>query len=79
VGQRSNHAAKQVEDQILHVAQTILDVVAEDPEEEHVAGDVREAAVHEHRREEREVNRTRRRTKTGNDYVARVLDDCAPE
>ena len=32
----------------------VLDVVAEDPEEQHVAGDVQEAAVHEHRAEERE-------------------------
>src|SRR6185369_3752617 len=76
VRQSRNHAAQQVKDHILHMAQTILDVVAEDPEKQHVARDVREAAVHEHRGEERQVNRARRWTKTRNRYaLAHVLDD----
>src|SRR5262249_4236848 len=64
VGQRCDYAAHQVEDQITNVAQAIFDVVAEDPKEQHVAGDVGKAAVHEHRRKERQVNRTRRWTKS---------------
>ena len=35
-------------------AERVLDVVAEDPEEEHVAEEVLPAAVHEHRREDRD-------------------------
>ena len=34
------------------MAQAIFDVIAEDPEEKHVAEDVRDATVHEHRSED---------------------------
>jgi hypothetical protein len=34
------------------VPERVLDVVAEDPEEKHVAADVEPAPVHEHRRED---------------------------
>ena len=44
-------AAEEVEDEVAEPAERVLDVVAEDPEEEHVAEQVRPAAVHEHRRE----------------------------
>ena len=64
VGQRRDHAADQVEDEVPDMAQTIFDVVAKDPKEEHVAEDVRDAAVHEHRSEQREVNRKRRFAET---------------
>ena len=43
-------AGEQIEDEVAHAAERVLDVVAEDPEEEHVAGEVDEAAVHEERR-----------------------------
>src|SRR5260370_40068674 len=39
----------------------IFDVVAKDKKEKHVAEDVRQAAVHEHRSDQGEVNGTRRR------------------
>ena len=39
----------------------IFDVVAKDKKKKHVAEDVRDAAVHEHRSDQREVNRNRRR------------------
>jgi hypothetical protein len=42
------------------VTEAILNVVAEDPEEQHIAADVSDAAVHEHRHEQGEVNRKRR-------------------
>ena len=46
VGRRP--AAEQVEDQVAHVPEAVLDVVAEDPEVEHVPDDVGPAAVQEH-------------------------------
>ena len=55
------------------MAQTIFNVVAKDPKEKHVAEDVRDAAVHEHRRDQREPNRNRRRLET------RHLDALAGE
>src|SRR6185295_2577162 len=62
----------QVEDQILDVPQTIFDLVAEDPKEEHVSGDMRDAAVHEHRSNEREVKRNRRQC-VGESFVCSKL------
>ena len=48
------------------MAQAVFEVVSKDPEEEHVAGDVCDAAVHEHRNNQGQVNREWRRLKTGN-------------
>src|SRR6267142_5796780 len=39
--------------------EAILDVVTKDPEEQHIAKDVGDAAVHEHRSDQREVDRNR--------------------
>ena len=39
------------------MADAVLDVVAEDPQEEQVAGDVEPSAVHEHARQERQPDR----------------------
>ena len=52
--QRGRHAAQQVEDDEARVAHAVLDVVAEDPQVEHVAADVHQAAVQEHRGEQRD-------------------------
>ena len=49
LGQPGGESANQVEEEIAGVAHHVLDVVAEDPEEEHVAADVEPAAVEEHR------------------------------
>ena len=46
-------AADQIEHQECSVPEPVLDVVAEDPEVEHVAAEVHPAGVHEHRREDR--------------------------
>jgi hypothetical protein len=54
VGERGHDAGSHVEDQVAHVPEAVLDVVAEDPEEEHVAAEVEQAAVEEHRRHHRE-------------------------
>ena len=43
--------AEQVEDEELDRAHRVLDVVAEDPQEQHVAAEVQQPAVHEHRGE----------------------------
>ncbi len=40
--------ADQVEKEVSEVAKEVLDVVAEDPEEKHVAGDVKPAEMEEH-------------------------------
>ena len=45
-------AAEQIEDDEAHVPHRVLDVVAEDPQEPHVADQVHPAAVHEHRRDD---------------------------
>src|SRR5687768_126075 len=66
VGQRSNQTANEVENEIADVAQTVLDVVAEDPEEEHVAAQVSNASMHEHGREQRQINGERCFSESGN-------------
>ena len=48
LGERRGDTAEQIEDQELHVPEAVLDVVAEDPQVEHVAAEVQPAAVHEH-------------------------------
>ena len=47
--ERGRNAAQQVEREEAPVAHAVFDVVAEDPEIEHVPADVQEAAVKEHR------------------------------
>ena len=49
LGEGREHAAHEVEERVAQAAHAILDVVAEDPEEQHVADDVHPAAVHEDR------------------------------
>ena len=49
--ERRGDAAEQIEQQEAGVPQAILDVVAEDPEVEHVPDEVQPAAVQEHRRQ----------------------------
>src|SRR5205085_11012806 len=51
--ERRGNAARDIEDCVADVTEAVLDVVAEDPEVEHVAADVQETAVQEHRREHR--------------------------
>ena len=48
---RRDEAAGEVEGEVAEVAERVLDVLAEDREEEHVAEDVAPASVHEHRGE----------------------------
>ncbi len=59
VGERSENPADEVEDEVPQVSERVLDVVSEDPEIEHVAGDVGDAAVHEHGEQEGQVDRDR--------------------
>ena len=53
-------AAQQVEQQEAAVPHAVLDVVAEDPEVEHVAGEVHQTAVHEHRGDDGQPREGRR-------------------
>ena len=50
--QRRDGAAHQVEDEVAPVPEPVFDVVAEDPQVEHVAEEVQPATVQEHRCEE---------------------------
>ena len=56
VGDRRDDAAQQVEEHEARRAQAVFDVVAEDPEEEHVAAEVQPPAVQEHRHDDGEVH-----------------------
>ena len=58
--ERRGDAAQQVEHEEAAVAHPVLDVVAEDPEVQHVAADVQQAAVQEHRGEHRHPRERRR-------------------
>ena len=53
LGERRRDAGQQIEEQVFGVAEAVLDVVAEDPQVEHVAAQVQPAAVHEHGAEHR--------------------------
>src|SRR2546421_12848659 len=50
-------SADKVENKIPQVTETVFDVVAKDKKEKHIAENVRDAPMHEHRGEQREVNR----------------------
>src|SRR6266516_4740260 len=52
VSHRCQDAANKIKDQIAQVAHSVLDVIAKDPEEKHVPGDVCDAPMHEHRNEQ---------------------------
>ena len=51
--QRRRHTGQEIESEETPVPEGVLDVVAEDPQVEHVAGDVEQPAVHKHGREDR--------------------------
>jgi len=57
VTQRRQDAASEVKDHKARMPHHILDVVAEDPEIEHVADQMHPASVHEHASQERDVGR----------------------
>ncbi len=56
MGERRKHTGREVEGGVAAVPEVVLDVVAEDPQEQHVAEQVHQAAVHEHRHQEGEVH-----------------------
>lgn len=53
LGEGGGDATGEIKDQIFEVAEEVFNVVAEDPEKKHVAGDVHERCVQEHRGEDR--------------------------
>jgi hypothetical protein len=48
-----SEATEEIKHEVSEVSEVVFDVVAEDPKEEHVSGDVNERRVQEHRREDR--------------------------
>ena len=46
------HPDHEIEDREADVTEVVLDVVAEDPQEQHVARDVKDGAVQEHGRDD---------------------------
>src|SRR3972149_911880 len=57
MGERRDDPGDEVERRVHERAESTLDVVAEDVQEQHVPEEVREPPVHEHRREEGQVER----------------------
>jgi hypothetical protein len=51
---RCGHAAEEIEEKIAEVAQTVLDIVTEDPQAPHIAEEMDPAPVKEHVGEERD-------------------------
>lgn len=57
LGERRGEAAAQVEQQKRERPEAVLEVVAKDPQVEQVAAQVEQPPVHEHRRQDRQVDR----------------------
>src|SRR5687767_1122675 len=74
MGGAGRESAHEVEDQELAATYAVLDVVTENPEIEHVADDVRPRGVHEHRGEQREVDRSRAGIELDRNALAAGLD-----
>src|ERR1700756_2268536 len=53
------YAADQIKNQVSNMTQPVLDIVAEDEKKKHVAEDVRDPAVHEHRSQKGEIDGNR--------------------
>src|SRR5579883_2709444 len=72
LGKVSDDAARQVEEHVPQVAETVLNVVTEDPQKEHVAAEVEPAAVEEHCRDQRDqCGCCSRRASQGGRYARR--------
>ena len=73
--------AKEVKEDESEMPETVLDIVAEDPEVEHIAEDMEKSAMHEHGSEERERWMDRLCRLHRNDivrYGAIRIDDLLP-
>lgn len=57
VSERGSETGSEVEDHETYTSQSIFDVVTEDPEEQHVEGEMQDVGMDEHRSEEREERR----------------------
>ena len=85
MNQRRGDAADQIEDEEADVPHRVLDVVAEDPQEQHVAAEVQPAAVQEHRGDQgqlgghdRELRRQRALARHHRRNGAQGIDDSIP-
>src|SRR5205823_12803113 len=64
VRQSGQHAADQIKDRIPKVTDAVFDVIAENEKKKHVAKDVRDASVHEHGSDQRQIDGNGRRLQT---------------
>jgi len=55
LGHRGSYTAQKIKPEILPVAQNVLDVIPENPQEPHISEDVHPAAVKKHRGQNRGV------------------------
>src|SRR6266496_750928 len=60
------HTAYKIKDEIPQMAHAVFDVISKDPEKKHVTGDVSNTAVHEHRKNQSEIDGKWRRLQTRN-------------
>ena len=72
-GERRDDAGGKIEEQVFHMPHVVLDVVAEDPQKPHVAGQMHDAAVHEDCRQQRHPRRDRRGLEAGIGHLDHAL------
>ena len=69
-----SESANQIEEDELAVTQPVFDVIAEDPEVKHVANDVHPRCVHEHGRQQSEIDRFRAGVHRDRDALSTDID-----
>ena len=74
VGQRSRNPRREIKGQISRVREIVLDVVTENPEKQHVAEQMHQAAVHEHRCQQCDVHADRRVFERDDDSLIAKFD-----
>ena len=75
---RREDAGREIENGVARMPQVVFDVVAEDPEKQHVAEQVHQAAVHEHRNQQREIHRAGRLLQRNGGGLVADLDAHRP-
>jgi hypothetical protein len=78
VGERRQQTAQQVKDRVPQPSHVVFDVVAKNPEEPHIPEEVRDAAVHEHSRQQRQIDGDRRALEAELNPFDRLAIDAGP-
>ena len=68
MSQGGDYTAKKIEDHVAQMAHAVFDIVAKNPEEEHITSNVRNPSVHKHGSEKRQINRNRSWFKARNQH-----------